>query len=369
MTPPMRSSLISIALIAAAVGLAYAPIPGFNKTIVIVAGTELQEPLQVLEKTFEQQNPSIQIDLKFQGSQDIVNRYIDDKNDFQPTVLIPANGEILQELSDRWKSQNAGSDAFYGSPQPIAKTRLVAIAWGDRGKTLFPDGRFQWGKVEQAMQAGSWSKVGGPANWGSFDFITTDPSRSNSGQITLNLWAQSKLGNVTPDRNNLNTPPVQSLFGLVKRSVYQPPRSTDVLLQEFIARGPNDADVAMVYESIALYRWQQSGKNQGKPYQLYSLDPTIETVSTAAIARRNVDEGTADAAKQFLAFLSKPEQQAVFVQYGFRPAVGSVDLKTIPNSPWSQSIPGAEVNPPGQVAAAPNAQVLSEIVRLWERAN
>jgi ABC-type molybdate transport system substrate-binding protein len=364
----MRTPLTSIAIIIAALGLAYAPIPGLTKTIIVLAGTELQEPLQALEKTFEEQNPSIQVELKFQGSQDIANRYIDDKNDFQPTVLIPANGEILQELGDRWKSQNAGSDAFYEAPRPIAKTRLVAISWSDRGKALFPDGRFQWSKVEQAMQAGTWNKVGGAPNWGSFDFVTTDPSRSNSGQMTLNLWAQAKLG-TTPEPNNLNTPPIQTWMSLVKRSVYQPPRSTDILLQEFIARGPNDADVAMVYESIALYRWQQSGKNQGKPYQIYYLDPTIETVSTAAIARRNVDSGTAEAAKDFLTFLTQPTQQAVFVQYGFRPAAGSVDLKSIPNSPWNQSIPGAEVNPPGQTTPTPNTQVVNEIVRLWERAN
>jgi ABC-type molybdate transport system substrate-binding protein len=364
----MRSTLLSIAIIAAGLGLAYAPIPGLNKTIVVVAGTELQEVLPALEKTFEQQHPSIQLELKFQGSQDIANRYLDDRNEFQPTVLIPANGEILQELDDRWKSQNAGSAPFYETPRPIAKTRLVAIAWSDRGKALFPDGRFRWDKLEQAMQAGNWSKVGGAAHWGSFDFVTTDPSRSNSGQLTLTLWAQAKLGNAPLDLTQLHTPSIQTLMGLVKRSVYQPPRSTDVLLQEFIVRGPNDADVAIVYESIALHRWQQSGKSQGKPYQIYYLDPTVETVSTAAIARRNVDSSTADAAKEFLTFLTQPAQQTVFIQHGFRPVTGSVDLKTVPNSPWNHSIPGAEVNPSGQTTPLPNAQVLNEIVKLWERA-
>jgi ABC-type molybdate transport system substrate-binding protein len=364
----MRSTLTSLAIIAVALGLAYTPIPSLRRTIIVVAGTELQEPLQALEKNFEQQHPSTQIELKFQGSQDIVNRYIDDKNDFQPTILIPANGEILQELSNRWKSQNAGSDPFYEAPQPIAKTRLVAVSWSDRGKALFPDGRFRWDKVEQAMEAGNWGKVGGSPSWGSFDFATTDPTRSNSGQLTLSLWSQAKLGKV-PDVNTLNTPPIQSLLGLVKRSVYQPPRSTDVLLQEFITRGPNDADVAIVYESVALYRWQQSSKNQPNPYQIYYLDPTVETVSTAAIARRNVDGGTADAAKEFLTFLTQPEQQAVFVQYGFRPTAASVDLKSSSNSPWRQGVPGAKINPPGQIIPTPNAQLLNEVVRVWQRAN
>jgi ABC-type molybdate transport system substrate-binding protein len=366
-TKRRNQTLASIAIIPVALALAYAPIPGLNRSIVVVSGTELQEPLQALEARFEQEHPTIDLQLKFQGSQDIANRYLDDKNDFKPTVLIPANGEILQELSDRWKTQN-GNDAFYEPPRPIAKTQLVAIAWSDRGKTLFPNGRFDWNKVEQAMQANSWSAIGGKPEWGSFDFIMTDPARSNSGQLTLSLWAQAKVGSSLTSQN-LNTAPVQTLFATLKRSVYQPPRSTDVLLQEFIARGLNDADVATVYESIALHRWQQSGANQGKPYQIYYLNPTIETVSTAAIARREVDAGTADAARKFLDFLTKPEQQAEFVKFGFRPVTGTVDLRSVPNSPWSQGIPGAEVNPATQVTAPPNPPVTNEIVRLWERAN
>lgn len=360
--------LTSIGIILVSLGLTYAPLPGFNQTVIVVSGTELAEPLQSLEAKFEEENPGIDLELKFQGSQDMVNNYIDNQNDFQPTVLIPASSEIVQELRDRIQAQQ-NSEPFYNTPQPIAKTILVGIAWTQRGNILFPNGRFQWQRVEQAMQAGNWGEIGGNNDWGSFDFVITDPTRSNSGQVTLGLWAQSQLGGRPLSSAGLNNPAISSLFSLIKRSVYQPPRSTDILLQEFISRGPNDADVATVYESIALYRWQQSAANQGKPYQIYYLDPAIETVSTAAIVRRNVNEGEAKAAQQFLEFLTQPPQQEVFVQYGFRPVNNTVDLQTVANSPWSQTIPGAEINPPGNVIPPPDKQVLTEIQRLWERAN
>jgi ABC-type molybdate transport system substrate-binding protein len=362
-----RRAILSIGIILAALGLSYAPLPGVQQQIVVVSGTELREPLTALEEKFERSHPNIQLELKFQGSQDIVNRYIDDRNDFKPTVVIPANGEILRELETRWRSQN-GTDPFYEKPQPIAKTMLVGIAWAERGKVLFPDGRFSWERVEKAMQAGDWGTIGGSKDWGSFDFVATDPTRSNSGFLTLSLWAQSKLGgSLSP--GGLSNPAVQSLFGLVKRSIYQPPQSTDVLLQDFIARGSNDADVATVYESIALHRWNQSTATQGQPYQIYYLNPTIETVSTAAIVRRDVSDSAARASKQLIDFLSQPEQQAVFVQHGFRPINTSVDLKTVPNSPWTQNIPGAETNPNIQIANTPDTQILTEINRLWERAD
>jgi len=356
-----KNTWISIAVIVASLGASYIPLPGLNKTVVVVSGTELKEPLETLETTFEQAHPQIDLELKFQGSQDLVNNYIDQRNDFNPTVLIPANGQILEQLAERWQE----GEAFYEQPSAIAKTMLVGIAWEERGKILFPSGRFDWRRLENAMQQGNWGRIGGSADWGSFDFITTNPTRSNSGQLTLSLWAQSKTGD--PLSQALRQAETESLFALVKRSVYLPPRSTDILLQEFIARGPNDADVATVYESIALHRWEQAQQTRNQSYQIYYLDPTIETVSTAGIVRRNIDRGTAEAGKTFINFLRQPEQQAVFVQYGFRSAISEIDLSAVANSPWGQNIPGAAVNPANQALSTPKAQELAEIQRLWQR--
>ena len=231
---------------------------------------------------------------------------------------------------------------------------LVGIAWSERGKALFPRG-FEWERLEEAMAQRNWKAVGGE-DWGSFDFIMTDPTRSNSGQLTLSLWARSQL-NENLNSTNLNTPAVESLFSLIKRSVYQPPRSTDILLQEFIVRGPNDADVGTVYESIALYRWSQSNANQEQPYQIYYLDPTIETIATAAIVRRDVEPKTAEAARKFLEFIGEPQQQEVFVQYGFRPIklVSIYSLSRIALGP--KISPGAEINPDVKTIQPPSTEV------------
>lgn len=93
-----RRALLSAAITLAAVAFAYIPLPGLNHTVTVVSGTELQEVLPTLKAKFEQANPGIQLDLKFQGSQDIVNRYIDDRNDFTPTILIPGNQDLLSKL-------------------------------------------------------------------------------------------------------------------------------------------------------------------------------------------------------------------------------------------------------------------------------
>ncbi|MCG6138362.1 MAG: substrate-binding domain-containing protein [Nostoc sp. LLA-1] len=363
----MLKIITSCTIILITLVITYIPIaiPGLQQKLVIVSGTELQAPLRNLEAKFRQSNPQIKLELKFQGSQELVNRYINKRDDFQPAVFIPGNGEILTDLSDRLRAIYK-SEPFYDSPKPIAKTMLVGIAWPERGKILFPDGRFQWSKIEQAMQVINWGEIGGSSSWGSFDFVMTDPTRSNSGQLTLDLWIQSKSGARINSISFINLA-VRSLLSLIKKSVYQPPRSTDILLQEFIVKGANEADIATVYESIALYRWQQSIATQGQPYQIYYLDPSMETTATAAIVRHNVDANTANAARKFLDFLTQPEQQAVFVQYGFRPVNNTVDVTAVANSPWNQNIPGAEVQPNITLLPAPNPQAIAEIQRLWER--
>ena len=351
------SILVSLGIALASIGLAYAPIPGVKQTLVIVNGTELKEPLEEIEAKFERDNSNVDLQLEFQGSQDIVNNYIDGKNDFQPNILIPANGETLTELASRWKAQNNG-EAFYTEPTAIAKTVLVAIAWQERGEILFPGDRFSWSRIEQAMKQSNWSKIGGQTNWGSFDFVTTNPTRSNSGQLALSLWLQS-------ENYDLASTQAESLISLVKKSVYQPPRSTDILLQEFITRGANNGDVAIVYESIALHRWSQAKTTQGQPYRIYYPDNTIETVATAAVTQSS-DKNTAKTANKFVKYLTQPEQQAVFVKYGFRPVIPNLGPLSVSDSPWSQNIPGARLNLT-QLQQPPNSQKIAEIQRLWTR--
>ncbi|WAS04190.1 substrate-binding domain-containing protein [Gloeomargaritales cyanobacterium VI4D9] len=361
-----RRTVLSLGFLAVGLAAGLAPLPGESRTLVVVAGTELQQALAALKSGFEQSQPGVRLELRFRGSQALANDYLDDRyQDVTPTILIPASGEILARLAQDWRARY-GDEPFYSPPQPIAKTLLVGIAWPERGRVLFPQGQFRWEQVVAAMRAGQWAALGAPANWGSFDFRMTDPLRSNSGQLTLFLWAGATLGTVaTPD--NLNTEAINQLFRLIKQSVYQPPNSTDTLLEAFISQGVNEGDVAVVYESIALSRWPQSRVSQSQGYQIYYLSPTVETVSTAAVVRRNVSPALARTAQQFLDFLRAPDQQKILVQQGFRPVM-DLDLTTVAGSPWSQGIPGVAVSPPVELLPTPPAGVLQEIQKQWQRA-
>ncbi|MEL7407620.1 MAG: substrate-binding domain-containing protein, partial [Cyanobacteria bacterium J06558_2] len=352
--PKISKTIASIGIAFTSLVLAFAPIPGVRTSLVVVGGTELQEPLKELEAQFEEKYPQVDLELEFQGSQDIANNFLQQKN--QPHILIAANAEILQELSNQYLTKYS-REAFSEEPTAIVKTLLVAIAWQERGKILFPGDRFDWEKIEQAMQQGSWSKIAAKADWGSFDFVMTNPNRSNSGQLALDLWLKSQ--NLA-----LTSPEAASLVSLIKKSVYQPSRSTDILLQEFISRGANEGDIAIIYESIALNRWSQAQISQGEPYRIYYPQPTIETVITAAIVQQNISPNLAKAAQKFIDYLTQLEQQQVFVEYGFRPVISGLDLQAVESSPWAENIPGAALDQSFSTIKPPNAEEIIQIQRL-----
>lgn len=363
----MINKILSLLIICASLGITYLPIFSVKTKITIVSGSELKEVLEEISDKFEKDNPHIDLEIKIQGSQDIISNVIEQKNDFIPTILIPANSELITELENRLKA-GGETDIFYYPPEAIARTLLVAIAWEERGKVLFPNNQFSWNQLEKALKTRNWEQLGGDKNWGSFDFITTDPTRSNSGQLTLNLWAKNRLNSNTLTVNNINNNEIIELFTLIKKSVYQPPRSTDILLQEFIVRGANDADVATVYESIALYRWSQAKQRTNQSYQIYYPDPTIETTITGAILRQNINKKEAKSAEKFINYLREQEQQIIIAKYGFRPII-DVDLENLKESPWSDLNSGVKIEPNVSIKQSPEYHLINEINKIWNRVN
>lgn len=359
----------SLAITAVSLTLAYAPLPGFRQTLIVVSGSELKEPLTALEAQFEQQYRDIDLKIEIQGSQDMMENYRLGRNDFTATVLMPADDQLLNELEQRWQQDNPSGPALWATePQPIAKTRLVAVAWPDRGQVLFPQGQFQWQRLSTLLAADRrWEAIGGPPAWGSFDLLMTDPSRSHSGQLSLSLWLQQSLGQDSLDPSSFQSPQAQTLLSQVKKALYQPAPSTDLLLQQFITQGPNNADLALVYESIALYRWSQAQTSQNTAYQIYPLNPTLETVVTGAVLRPGNSRRTLQAGRAFLQFLQESAQQQHFVTYGFRPLDDTIDLTTLPNSPWSQNIPGAQIQLSGTVSTAPSDAIRSALIEAWQQ--
>ncbi len=331
-----RRRLLSLAIAAAALLLATAPLPGLRRPLLVAVGSELETVMGQVEPMFERQHPSIDLRWQVQGGQDMVNRSLDAGAE-RPRVLIPANRDLLAELADGLRAR--GQDPpFVRAPQAIARTLLVAVAWPERARSLFGDGRFDLERLRRAALIGRWAGIGGPETWGSFDLRTTDPLRSNSGQLTLALWCR-------------NQPTAGCASGL-RRAVYRPARSTDILLREFISAGPNEGDLAMVYESSALARQEEARGQRPGGILLLVPDPTFETVLAAAVLK-GPGVGSEGDGERLVTFLLGEKGQALLAGAGFRRPDGRG------GSPAGNGV--KRLPPP------PRAE-LEELLRLWQQA-
>ncbi len=81
-----------------------------------------------------------------------------------------------------------------------------------------------------------------------------------------------------------------------------PPAPPTSCLQEFISGGPNEGDLAMVYEASALARQEEASRQRPGGYRLLFPDPTFETVLAAAVLRGQA-AGRAEDGERFVAFL------------------------------------------------------------------
>ncbi len=328
--------MISLSIAALAVVLAAAPLPGLRRSLLVAIGSELAPAMEALEPAFERQHPDIDLQWQVQGSQEMVNRWLDGGAE-RARVLIPASRDHLAALSEAVQARGEASP-FVDAPRTVARTLLVAVVWPQRAQRLFPDGRFSWSRLRQAAAAGQWGAIGAPEAWGSFDLRATDPLRSNSGQLTLALWCQGAV----------NGGCVASL----RRTLYRPARSTDILLKEFISGGPNEGDLAMVYEASALARQPEAARQRPGGYQLLVPDPSIETVLAAAVLRGGGQGREADG-QRFVAYLGGAEGQNLLASRGFRRVNGR-----------GGSAQGDRV----KLLPPPTPAQRDELLRLWQQA-
>ncbi|MCP9915569.1 substrate-binding domain-containing protein [Cyanobium sp. ATX 6F1] len=331
-----RRRMISLSFAAVAVVLAAAPLPGLRRPLLVAIGSELAPAMEALEPAFERQHSDIDLEWQVQGSQEMVNRWLDGGPE-RARVLIPASRDHLTALAEAAQARGEASP-FAEVPRTVARTLLVAVVWPQRAQRLFPAGRFSWSRLRQAVAAGQWKALGAPPAWGSFDLRATDPLRSNSGQLTLALWCE---GEARPGC-------VESL----RRALYRPARSTDILLKEFISGGPNEGDLAMVYEASALARQPEAARVRPGGYQVLVPDPTIETVLAAAVLRGAGQGRQADGAR-FVAYLGGAEGQDLLASRGFRRANGRG---------------GSALGERAKRLPPPTPAQRDELLRLWQQA-
>lgn len=342
---------------------------GKTLTLRIAYGTEKTRWFKWAEEEFAKTKAGagIKLDLVPKGSLEGARATVEGKEKIH--VWSPASSAVKDYFLDAWQFER-------NTPSPIkreenlALTPMVFVFWKERHEAFvakFKTVSFQ--TVGEALKSSSsWHEIAAKPEWGFFRFGHTDPNQSNSGLLTLLLYAHhyhkktaalTMADVVSPDF-------VQWLKGFAP-SVSGLSHSTGDMMKDMILRGPSTYDALFVYESVAIDfmenakgRWGGGLQVAYPEYNIWSDNPYY------IIAADWSGEPEQKAAGQFLDFLLSEPAQKKALEHGFRPAEPKVSL-TEPDSPFTKYAgQGLRLEIP-LVCDPPKADVIKQLPTAWQR--
>jgi hypothetical protein len=359
--------------------------------LVIWYGTEKRAWLEESVRRFEQAGISasgrpIRITLVGLGSREIADRVArqDWGDDPRPTVVSPASSIWIEVLEADWATRNGGA-IIAGSPPPLVLTPLVAVAWEERAKVLWPRGTDAfWSSLHDALaDDGGWISVAeangfGPGTdeyaaaqrWGLVKFGHTSPLSSNSGAQALVLMAYG-YHNKTSGLSSADVLDAgfQGWMEEMERAVLDFGDSTGTFMTSMVQFGPSKYDVVLVYENLAVEnievaqgRWGQNLRVYYPPATLFSDHPYAILGDPLTTPEQRA------AAERFQRFLLERPQQELALQFGFRPADPGVPVVTSsPNNPFNKYASyGVQVDIAQQVETPPG-ETIATLLEFWRR--
>jgi len=216
----------------------------------------------------------------------------------------------------------------------LALTPMVFVMWQDRRDAFIKKyGKVTFKTIGQAMQEpGGWETIAAQPTWGRFKFGHTEPSRSNSGLLTLVLMAYEfaskerslSLEDIAQQRF-LDW--LRSFEQAVARPGGSLTHSTGTLMREMVLRGPSQYDCVLVYENLVIDylvsardHWGELHVDYPEPNMWNEHPYYILDVPWSNQAQRT-------AAADFLAFLMSEPIQRQALEHGFRPGNPDVSVR------------------------------------------
>jgi ABC-type sulfate transport system substrate-binding protein len=346
-------------------------------TLSVLYSTEKEAWLKDVVSQFEAENTSvngrpIHIELSQMGSREIYLGVMDGSQ--KPDIISPAGSlqiSILQDLSRKKNGVSIVNMNDKATCRSVLTTPLVLVAWRERADVLWGQdpGSSLWKQLGQAVtNPQGWAAYGHP-EWSFVKFGHTDPTKSNSGFMTILLMTYDYLGKQSglTQADILSNTGYQEWFKQVEGSVTDFGESTGTYMQNIVAYGPSKYDIVAVYEATAIEQIENAAGRYG---QLYLYYPPATVLSDHPFCILNADWVTTDkqaAAKVFLDYLTAPAaQQKALMQYAFRPVDPSVALDQ-PGSPLIQyAANGVHLDLPPQVEL-PSGDVLDTLLTFWIR--
>jgi ABC-type Fe3+ transport system substrate-binding protein len=344
-------------------------------TVGIAYGTEKEQWLKWAVQQFAAtpEGRNIKIDLRPMGSLEGAQAVV--RGDKSIQVWSPASGAYKNVFLRDWQARYPNDNPI-ARESPLALTPMVFVMWDVRYaafESKYKELTFR--TVGQAMaEPEGWKTIANQPDWMFFKFSHTAPNQSNSGVAALLLMSYDYHGKHRDlSGGDITDAKFQDWLLAVERNLVGAAsglvNSTGNLMNAMIQRGWSTYDVVLVYENTAIERLDQALGRWGglrvvyPKYNLWNDNPYyVLNVPWSTPEQR-------DAAAKFLDFLlSEPVQRQAMLAHGFRPANTAVATNT-PDAPFVKYADhGLKADVPGVFCEPPRAEVIENLLLLWQRA-
>ena len=247
----MKTKLIGLGILAAVViaAVAYVLISG-SRAVTEINGFVGGEKIGLLEDEEVQDilrdRYKLIIDYAKAGSIDMITADAEGRN-----FLFPSNQTAL-ELYKQLNGDPVKSEIIFNTPIVLYTRSTVAQALVASGFAAVTDGVYTMDmtKLTEAIEAGTtWEEIGLPQLYGSIAVGTTDPTKSNSGNMFAGLLANTLCGGVADESNLAEILP--QLQGIFQKLGYMESSSSD-LFDQFLKTGMGAKPLIAGYENQLL---------------------------------------------------------------------------------------------------------------------
>lgn len=272
-------------------------------------------------------NYRLEFDYSRAGSLDMVTADLSGRN-----YLFPSSQTALEYFSEVHGSAKS-QEIVFNTPIVLYSHKIVADALIQQGVVTRTAGIYYADMVkltELILEEKQWSDIGLTQLYGSVCVDTTDPARSNSGNMFAALLANALNGGRTVDESTVEyiLPQLKEIFS---RTGYMETSSSD-LFNQFLRMGVGAKPLIAGYESQILEYEAENPEDYAK-----LKDDIVVIYPSPTVWSTHIYIALDDAGKAGIEALTDPEvQRLAWEKHGFRTSSyagsGSGDVSGIPDN-------------------------------------
>jgi Ca-activated chloride channel family protein len=300
------------------------------------------------------------------GSGSSMNDILDGK--ILPVVWSPGSDLWVTAINQQWRDRT-GQALTDGLCPATLRLPLAIAMWRPMAEALgWPDAAIGWDDLaDLSTNPEGWAAYGHP-EWGQFKFGHPHPEHSNSGMLSLVAEVYSaaeQTEGLTVDA--VKSQQVVDSVGAVEERVFHYGKKDTDILMRMTQRGPEYLHAVTSYEANVIKWNRDHGDELRFPFvAIYPDDGTFWVENPYCILDAAwVDDKQAEAAAIFRDYLLAPEQQALAIDWGLRPAESSVALHA-PIDAEHGAVPSVTMEQVPHLAY-PSDEVVGHILDVWHQ--